>query len=155
MCFAGTDNIQERDDAVFEDQDDPMESTQSSDDATMIDPALLTPEHLGSGSAESSVSADSDAAVQFGGSLDHDGQVSKKPVPMKLVGRSHITKDIVASNDASASGPALAAGTSTPVNGAANSATTDEATAMNAATKNMAIVEDSVAVDPALAVGGA
>ena len=145
---SGTDKIQERDDdAVAAEQDNHMESAESSDDPMMIDPALLTPERLGSGSAESSVSGDSVAS-------DHNQQVSKKPASKKLAGRSHITKDLVASNDTSASGRAPAAGTRVPVNGAATPKASATA-AMNAATKNLAIVEDDMAIDRPAAVGEA
>lgn len=143
---------------MFDEQDNPMESTESSDESMMIDPALLTPERLGSGSDESSVSGDSVAAIEVNRSSEHNKQVSKKPASKQLAGRSRITKDLATSNDTSASGAALTAGRCAPVNGAAtpkNVATTDEATTMNAATKNLAIIEDAMAADRALTGGEA
>ena len=151
---SGADSIQERDDVVFDGQDNPMDSTESSDESMMIDPALLTPERLDSGSDDSSVSGDSVAAIEVNRSSEHDKQVSKKPASKQLTSRSRITKDLATSYDTSASGAALTAGRCAPVNGAATpkyAATTDEATAMNAATKNLAIIEDAMAADRALA----
>ncbi|KAG7002226.1 hypothetical protein G7Y79_00028g062470 [Physcia stellaris] len=148
----------ERDDVVFDGQDNPMDSTESSDESMMIDPALLTPERLDSGSDDSSVSGDSVAAIEVNRSSDHDKQVSKKPASKQLTSRSRTTKDLATSNDTSASGAALTAGRCAPVNGAAapkNGVTTDEATAVNAAAKNLAIIEDAMAADGALAGGEA